>query len=84
MRDSINQNVGPDQRDNHDGAKRTNENVAVISLVNLYLHFVTCGKLTVPSSPVAKIGERKDGCAGAFVSEKGLIAPGELGQKAYG
>ena len=83
-RDTINQNVGPDQRDNHDGAKRTNESVAVISLVNLRLHFVSCGKSTVPSSPVAKIGERKDGCAGALVSEKSLIAPGELGQKAYG
>src|SRR4029077_12792528 len=35
---TINQNVGPDQREDHDGEKRTNENVAVISLVNLRLH----------------------------------------------
>src|SRR4029077_9999646 len=55
MADTINQNVGPDKRDNHDGAKRTNENVAVISLLNLYLHFVSYSKSTVASSPVAKI-----------------------------
>src|SRR5206468_8177576 len=74
MRGTIGQNIGPDQRDNYDGAKRTKDNVAAICLMNPYLHFVSCGRSTVSSSPITKIGKRKDGRAGALVSEQVLIA----------